>query len=352
MKILADKSIPFIQSFFSDLGELELIDSSEFTPDRISDADVLLVRSITRVNEELLSGSDVQFVATATSGHDHIDIEYLNNKQIRFAHAPGCNARSVAEYVISSLSVLAQTRGISLHGKTAGIIGCGHVGSTVYSMLRALEIECLVYDPPLQNQGASYKFCTIEDLHSADIITVHVPLVLEGDYPSYHMIDSSFLEKLKPDVILINSSRGSVIEEKSLLEFMSQNPESALVLDVWENEPNINMDMLSKTVLSTPHIAGYSLDGRLKGTQMICKQFCDYLNKPYEGPQTGELPKKVYNRIPITEIENDADAIQMAILASYDVRTDSIGLRQLSAADKNNSEILKDKLLRLGFTVA
>ncbi len=348
-------------------------------PDHISDADVLLVRSVTRVDEDLLTGSNVQFVGTATSGHDHIDIDFLDKKQIRFVHAPGCNARSVAEYVLSSLCVLADMRDISLHGRTAGIIGCGHVGSTVASMLSELGIECLLYDPPLQNQCSSYNFSTIEDLQSADIITLHVPLVRDGEYPTYHMIDSSFLRKLKHDVILINTSRGSVIDEHALMKFITRNPHSDLVLDVWENEPDINLNILDKTVISTPHIAGYSLDGRLNGTQMIYKKYCEFYDKKYDGPLAAHLPRRLKNRIPIKDCYDDLEAIQMAVLASYDVRSDSTGLRQLLVGEQkitgnsftdlrnnypirrefsamtveihNNSENLKEKLIRLGFSV-
>ena len=380
MKILADKTIPFIESFFNDLGDIELIDSIEFTPNRVSDADVLLVRSITRVDEGLLCGSNVKFIATPTSGHDHIDTEYLDEKQVHFAHAPGCNARSVAEYVISSLCVISELKDIKLQGKTAGIIGYGHVGTIVAAMMSILGIECLIYDPPLQKSGAHIRFSTFEDIQSADIITLHVPLVCNGDYPTRYMIDESFLEKLSSDLILINTSRGRVIDEHSLINFVSRNPESTLILDVWENEPDINLSMLAKTVISTPHIAGYSLDGRLKGTQMICRQFCDYFDKYYKGPDSGDLPGRLNNRIPISEFENETEAIQMAILASYDVRSDSACLRQLLAVEEditgdtfmelrnnypirrefsamtvefhdNTSGILKEKLSKLGFTV-
>jgi len=221
MKIIADQQILHVAQAFSELAEVTLCDGREITAESIHEADVLLVRSVTPVNANLLQGSQVKFVASATSGQNHIDSDYLQRNNIGFAHAKGSNARSVAEYVLSSLSVLADQYDFKLKDKTVGIIGCGEVGSRVVAMLETMGIQCIMNDPPLKdslensaNTGEQYR--DLQEVLSADIVTLHVPLTEDGPYPTQKLVDADFLDILNDDVILLNTSRGGVIDEAAL----------------------------------------------------------------------------------------------------------------------------------------
>jgi len=335
MKIVADQAIPYINLLFPSIGDVALYDGREIASDHLHDADVLVVRTVTRVNRELLEGSAVKFVATATSGYDHIDTEYLREHQIGFAHAPGCNARSVAEYVLSSLFVLADQRDFDLTEKSVGIIGCGNAGSTVLSLLETLGVACRVYDPPLQEAGARFPFHTIDEVLNSDIITLHVPLTLAGPWPTRNMVDKEFLSRIRSDVILINTSRGGIVDEHDLEFFTEYAPSCSIVLDVWQDEPSINTALLRKTAISTPHIAGYSADAKVRGTWAVYKQVCRYFHRPYNDFPLPVLPESRINRIAISEYTGEIDAVQMAVLAGYDVRTDSASLRHMLILGKD-----------------
>jgi erythronate-4-phosphate dehydrogenase len=379
MKTVADKAIPFVEPFFRSLGEIRLFDGRQITPALIHDADVLLVRTVTRVDKTLLEGSSVRFVATATSGRDHIDTEYLAEKNIGFAHAAGCNARSVAEYVLSSLLSLTASRGVRLEGKTAGIIGYGHVGTVVKALFDCVGIRSLIYDPPLQSHGSHLEFSGLDEVLTADIVTLHVPLINSGPYPTRNLVNNSFLNALCPNVILINTSRGEVVDEQALATFMTARPGSAVVLDVWKNEPVINAELLQQVSIATAHIAGYSLDSKYRGTRMIYAQVCEYFNEDYSVTAFPQLPPTGLNQIEISEYNDAYSTIQLAALASYDVRTDDSLLRQMLtipasvrgeffAGLRNNYAVrreftgtsvrlakpdvsISDKLTRLGFLV-
>ena len=336
MNIVADKSIPFIRSFFNGIGKLNLLDSWEITPSSLLNADILIVRTVTQVNSELLQGTSVRFVATATSGHDHIDLEYLTSNDIGFAHAPGCNACSVGEYVLSSLFMFADQMQIDLQQKSIGIIGCGNVGSMLLSFIRELGMEYHVYDPPRQQHDNSIDYSTLDEVQNADIVTLHVPLTEIGSFPTSRFVNKDFLSRLRSNVILINTSRGGVVDEDALSYFIEENDDCAVALDVWNDEPEINLELLKKTRLSTPHIAGYSLDAKYEGTRAIFKQVCDAFATSYNEPMITTLPENVINHIKISECANDIDAIQMAVLASYDVRTDSAALWQLREINESD----------------
>jgi len=329
MKIIADKAIPFVQSFFQTIGNVVLFDGDQISASDLSDADVLLVRTVTRVDRQLLQDSNIKFVGTATSGHDHIDINYLSENNIGFAHAPGCNARSVAEYVLSSLFVLAEQNGIDLSDKAIGIIGCGHVGSTVLGLLSSLGIRCLVYDPPLQASGSEVVFSQIDEILRADIITIHVPLVSDGAYATRNMVDDDFFASLRQDVILINTSRGEVVDEKALGDFIDSRPDCTVVLDVWQHEPAIDTTLLQKASIATPHIAGYSIDAKFNGTSMIYKQICSYFNTGNTEVALPVLPERMLNLIKIRDYTDHISAIGQAVLASYDIREDDAVMRQV-----------------------
>lgn len=339
MKIIADQQIPHLQAF-SKFGDITVYNGREITAEKVHDADVLLVRSVTSVNASLLEGSQVKFVATVTSGKDHIDEDYLQSKNIGFAHAKGSNARSVAEYTLSSLFVLADQHGFNLTDKTVGVIGCGEVGSRVVDMLETIGVRCLMNDPPLKDEhgrdasendpSAGEKYCDLKALFSADIITLHVPLTEDGHYPTQKLVDADFLAKLNDDVILINTARGGVIDETALKNHQACHEDMKVVLDTWEDEPEIDFELLTQVDISTPHIAGYSTDGKIRATQMIFESMCTFSNLAAKWQATSVLP--CANSLEISESAelNDEEAIQMAILASYDVRSDSISLRGLS----------------------
>jgi len=330
MKIVADRSIPFIKTFFKSLGQLSLLDTSDILRSNLLEADILVTRTVTTIDKALLEGTPVKLVASTSSGYDHIDVDYLRANDIGFAHAPGCNARSVAEYVLSSIFVIAEACNFKLTDKKVGIIGCGNVGSTVLSILEELGMNCLVYDPPRQKKNNDLDFCTLEDIQSADIITLHVPLVTDGPHQTMGLVDQKFLSSLKSDVVLINSSRGSVVDEVALVHFIDSHPDSSIVLDVWKNEPDISLELLKKTTISTPHIAGYSLDGRFNGTSAIFKRVCEFFDKSYTESELPNLKEFEVDQIKINNACSDTDAVQLAVLASYDVRTDSAALRQIN----------------------
>jgi erythronate-4-phosphate dehydrogenase len=329
MKIVADSAIPYVEYFFSALGEVVLCDGRSISRADLSDADVLIVRTVTPVNSRLLDGTAVKFVGSATSGIDHIDTQYLRDKNILFAQAHGCNARSVAEYVFSSLCVLAGENPAALAGKTVGIVGCGHTGSALYNILQQLGIRCLLNDPPLQLQGSSLPLQTIDEVLAADIISLHVPLVSDGEHATRHLLDRNRLAGLREDVILINASRGGVIDELALIDFLDRAPQSAAVIDVWENEPVINAELLARATIATPHIAGYSTDAKLSGTLMVFREACRVFEQDFDDSMIPQLSVPEPDHIFIGDDQLPLEAVQAAVLASYDVRTDSGVLRYM-----------------------
>ncbi|MFT5134392.1 MAG: erythronate-4-phosphate dehydrogenase, partial [Gammaproteobacteria bacterium] len=288
LKIIADNAIPFVERFFSRIGEVNLVDGRKIFAETIKGADVLVCRTVTKVNAQLLQNSAICIVASPTSGFDHVDLNYLQQQSITFVSAPGSNARSVAEYVLSALFVLADQNAFDLTDKTVGIIGCGKVGSEVRDFFQAIGITSQVYDPILQESSDSNDYCELADIQAADIITLHVPLTTDGAYPTLRMLDARFFHDLKEDVILINTARGQVLDETDFKKFLLLNPQAMAVVDVWENEPAIDAALLLRADIATSHIAGYSMDGKLRATQMVFDKVCESLNinNDYEGQQT------------------------------------------------------------------
>ena len=334
MKIIADQQISHVAQAFSELAEVTLCNGREITAESIHEADVLLVRSVTLIDANLLEGSQVKFVASATSGQNHIDSDYLQRNNIGFADAKGSNARSVAEYVLSSLFVLADQHDFKLKEKTVGIIGCGEVGSRVVAMLEAMGVQTIMNDPPLKdaignNASIGDKYRDLQEVLLADIVTLHVPLTEDGSYPTQQMVNSGFLDKLNDDVILLNTSRGGVIDEMALRAHIESHHNMKVVLDVWENEPDIDTDLLTHTSIGTPHIAGYSIDAKLRATEMIFRSMCEFFKLDAAWQAVTELPDENMPELNLNADVDDEDAIQIAVLASYDVRGDSEALRCL-----------------------
>jgi erythronate-4-phosphate dehydrogenase len=335
MKIVADQQIPHVVQAFSEFAEVTLCNGREINAEKIHDADVLLLRSVTTVNADLLEDSQVRFVASATSGLDHIDQDYLHKNKIGFAHARGSNARSVAEYVLSSLFVLADQHDIKFKDKTVGVIGYGEVGSRVVELLKTLDVKTIINDPPLKDapekdESGDVNYRDVHEIFSADIITLHVPLTSDGPYPTQNLLDAQFLSQLNDDVILLNTARGGVINEAALKNRLACHKDMKVVLDVWENEPDIDLELLSEIDIGTPHIAGYSTDGKIHATEMIFELLCEFFKLDYKWNPVFELAVANSLELPLGAELDDQDAIQMAILASYDVRGDSASLRQLS----------------------
>ncbi|MFT5349227.1 MAG: erythronate-4-phosphate dehydrogenase [Gammaproteobacteria bacterium] len=330
LKIIADNAIPFVERFFSRIGEVNLVDGRKIFAETIKGADVLVCRTVTKVNAQLLQNSAICIVASPTSGFDHVDLNYLQQQSITFVSAPGSNARSVAEYVLSALFVLADQNAFDLTDKTVGIIGCGKVGSEVRDFFQAIGITSQVYDPILQESSDSNDYCELADIQAADIITLHVPLTTDGAYPTLRMLDARFFHDLKEDVILINTARGQVLDETDFKKFLLLNPQAMAVVDVWENEPAIDAALLLRADIATSHIAGYSMDGKLRATQMVFDKVCESLNinNDYEGQQT-IFPMDRSREISLSHDQKDIDAISMAVLASYDVRSDAAALRRI-----------------------
>lgn len=277
MKIIIDENIAFAKEAFNQFGEVSLMPGKKIINSVLKDADILIVRSVTKVNKDLLQNTNVKFVGTATIGVDHIDVSYLKDNGITFSYAKGCNSYSVAEYIVAALLFLANNFNFRLSDKSLGIVGVGNIGSKVNKFARALGMNVFLNDPPLQREDNINKFVSLEEVLNADIVTFHVPLNKDGADKTYHLLDKEKLDCIKDKTILINSSRGAVINNEDLLEVIDKKRLS-VILDVWENEPNINMELLRKVLIGTPHIAGYSWEGKVNGTLMIYNALCNYLN--------------------------------------------------------------------------
>jgi len=300
MIILADENIPLANSLFDPLGEVRCMPGRRIAPEHVRDVDVLLVRSVTRVDEALLKNSRVQYVGTATIGTDHLDTAYLDRRGIRWCAAPGCNAGAVADYVLSSLLTIVRERKVFLRELTLGVVGCGNVGSLVASRARALGMEVIENDPPLERQTKATRYRPLRDVFNADVITLHTPLTKEGPDATHHMVGHRFLNRMRDYACLINTSRGAVVDNTILKTFLGGEYTNA-ILDVWEHEPAIDPDLVKKVYLATPHIAGYSLDGKIRGTWMVYRQVCEWL-----GREVASSLKALLDAAPASELQIDA----------------------------------------------
>lgn len=322
MKIFADENMPLVQPFFAELGEVCLFDGRNVTAGQLEEADILLVRSVTNVNASLLAtNTALKFVGTATIGMDHIDQSYLQQRQIPFCNAPGCNARSVVEYVLSSLFFLADKYQWQLSQKTVGIVGAGNIGSRLAQLLQALQIPVLVCDPLRAQQETDFPHVDFTELcQRADVISFHVPLVKEGEYRTRHLLDSAALAAMKPDCAIINASRGAVIDNQALLAAQAEL-RRPLILDVWENEPDILQPLLPYTDIATAHIAGHSIEGKARGTEMLYQAVCHLLQRPATLQLQQLLPLPAVEKLQINASFGLPD-VQNAARMLYDVRRD------------------------------
>jgi erythronate-4-phosphate dehydrogenase len=330
MKIVADANIPFVKECFSSIGEVTVVGGREITPDVVADADALLVRSITPVGEELLAGSKVRFVATATIGFDHVDIDLLGRNNIGFASAPGSNANSAAEYVIAGLLDIGQKYALDLEGRSIGIIGVGNVGGRVAKKCEAMGMAVFLNDPPLKRQTGDAKYLPLEKLFNCDFITFHTPLTFEGPDKTYHLADEKFFKSLKQRCVFVNASRGPVVDSSALKSAIRSGRLRAVMLDVWENEPDIDIELLKMVDLSTPHIAGYSLDGKIAGMIMIYKAACEYFAVEPKFDLKDFLPEPAVPELKVNpNIANDQDALLSSVQKIYRIDKDDTRLRRI-----------------------
>jgi len=330
MKIVADANIPFVRECFGAVGDIEVVPGREITPEVVADADALLVRSITPVDEPLLSGSPVRFVGTATIGFDHIDLDYLECSAIGFASAPGSNANSAAEYIIAGLLEVGRRHQLRLKGASIGVIGAGNVGSRVAAKCEALGMRVLRNDPPLRRHTGDPKYVPLDALCDCDFITIHTPLTHEGVDKTHHLADERFFASLKTGVVFLNASRGAVVDSQALKAAIRAGRLQATVLDVWEGEPVIDVDLLERVDLGTPHIAGYSLDGKIGGMIMIYESLCRHFGiaprfEPADFLPAANVP---HLALPATEGDDEA-AIAQTVATVYDIRRDDSNLRQV-----------------------
>lgn len=336
-KIIIDENIAFADKAFNHLGVVETVPGRSISNQLLKDADILIVRFITRVDEHLLIDTNVKFVGTATIGTDHIDLNYLKRKKIAFADAKGCNAFSVAEYVVASLFYLSVKYNFILKGKSIGIVGVGNIGSKVARFAEALGMKILLNDPPLERIGVPGKFVSLNEILKCDIITLHTPLNPSGIDKTLHLFNRENLAALKENTILINTSRGAVVNNYDLLETIKRK-RIITVLDVWENEPEINSELLERTDIATPHIAGYSYEGKANGTIMIYESLCKFLNA--EKKYDFQFPVITDPVIEIDFSERFENNMNQLISKIYSIADDDKRMRKISGM--SNSEIIKE----------
>ncbi len=324
MKIVADENIPLVREAFQTLGDVVTLPGRKLTREALADADLLMVRSVTKANAALLEGTPVRFVATATIGLDHLDIPYLNERGIVFASAPGSNAESVAQYIASALATLAERGGFSLAQKTLGIIGVGNVGSRVERVAKALGLKVILNDPPLERKtGDVRRYRPLKEIFEADLITTHVPLEKKGPEATWHLANRDFFGRMKPGAMYLNSSRGEVHDTAALSHALETKQLSQVVLDVWEGEPSPEAALVRRVTLGTPHIAGYGFDGKIRGTEMIYQAACRFLGvaESWSPWPLIDPPKEAAFILDATGLSTD-DLCRRFVRKIYDIQED------------------------------
>ena len=373
MKFVVDDKIPFIKGVLERFGEVKYLPGKEISAGDVKDADALITRTRTKCNGELLKGSAMKIIASATIGYDHIDTEWCEKNGVEWTNAPGCNSGSVMQYIASVFSLLVTEKGIDVSKLKIGVIGVGNVGSKVSRAAGAFGMKVFEIDPPRQEQEPDKTFYSLEDVAGElDIITFHTPLTKEGRHRTFHLFDEELLKKLKKGVVIINSSRGEVVDNKVLKKALKNEDVKLAVLDVWENEPDIDLELLDRVWLGTPHIAGYSQDGKANGTMMSIQAVSKklHLNIDTWQPSGVPLPEE-----PLIEIDtngmSDQEIVSKAVLHTYDIRNDDRALRKdpdkfeylrgsypvrreffsYKVRLSGGNEKIKEKLSALGFNV-
>ncbi len=339
MKFIIDDKIPYVKGALEPFGEVIYLPGAKITKDIVKNADALLIRTRTLCNEKLLSGSSVKFIATATIGYDHIDTVYCSEAGIAWTNAPGCNSGSVEQYIASALVTYAQTKNLSFKNLCIGVVGVGNVGSKVARLCRLLGMKVVQNDPPRARAEDPSAFVSLEHIMAeADVISLHVPLNLYGDDATYHLADAGFFSGLKRNPLLINTCRGEVVNTSAIKTALAQGKVTEYICDCWEQEPEIDLELLSMAWLATPHIAGYSRDGKAMGTQMSIRALSRFFGLGINHWQPGDIEPPVK---PVFELnglnKKEQQVITEAILATYDIRSDDRALRK----DPSGFELLR-----------
>ncbi len=335
MKIICSTNMPFVLEAFGTLGEARVCEGRHLTAEAVRDADLLAIRSTTRVNRELLEGSRVRFVGTATIGTDHMDIPWLERAGIRWCSAAGCNANSVAEYVTAALLTLAVRRGLTLRGRTIGVVGVGNVGRRVVEKARALGLRVLQNDPPRARREGAAGFVELGALLAeSDIVTLHVPLEKGGADPTWQMAGHGFFERMKKGAIFINAARGALVNSDELMAAQDRGILSAVVLDTWEGEPAYRTDVLSRVDLATPHIAGHSFEGKVMGTVMVYREACRFLGVPADWCHEPLMPPAPVPEVEVAGGGRSLEAtLHEVVRRVYDIEADDARLRAGAGLD-------------------
>lgn len=344
MRVIADENIPQISDVLDDVADVRLMQGRQITRDDLVDADALLVRSITKVNRDLLRGTPVKFVGSATIGMDHLDEMYLKENGITYTNAAGCNANSVVEYVICAILEVAVRKNIRLEGKTLGIIGKGNIGRPLSERIKMLGMKVKCCDPPLEQKGESGPWFSHEEiLKTCEFVTYHVPITKDGKHPTYHLLNKNKSGLYQEHQTLINACRGPVFDNSDLLNAMNENIDRTLILDVWENEPSISLALLEKTMIATPHIAGYSQEGKLTGTEMISKALFGKfgIEKKWKAKLPEPENKVLALKKSIAGFENQMHDI---CLQAYRLLEDDQRLRETKKLSAEDAAIAFDKL--------
>lgn len=341
MRILADENIPLVDAFFAEFGDIHRMPGRRINRAALEQADVLLVRSVTRVDRELLEGSQVRFVGTCTIGTDHLDLDYFAEAGITWASAPGCNARGVVDYVLGSLLALAEGEGVDLSSRCYGVVGAGEVGGRLVDVLRGLGWEVKVCDPPRQTREACGFVSLDEIIETCDVISLHTPLILDGAHATFHLLDQARLERLRAGSWLINASRGAVVDNTALRNQLAQRQDIQAVLDVWEGEPQVNVELAELCWIATPHIAGYSLDGKLRGTAQIYQAFCASKGLVPKLELAALMPSAPLRGLSFADTASADELLATVCRAVYDPRRDDAAFRRTLGGD--------DEQRRMGF---
>ena len=328
MKIIADENMPFVRELFSEFGDVRLLAGRSMEPAQVAAADLLLVRSVTRVNAELLDRArNLRFVGSATVGVEHLDIPYLESRGIAHANAPGCNALAVAEYVLSSLLHLSGLHDFDLSKQTVAIVGAGNIGTALADKLAALGVSVQLCDPPLERAGDPRGFVPFKQVLKADIVSLHVPLTRTGPDATWHLLNQAVLAEFRADQYLINTSRGAVIDNQALLAIKTSGLGPVVVLDVWEPEPDFVQALLPHVSLATPHIAGFTQEGRARGTLMLYQWVCQMLHTTASIDLQKLLPPARPSRVDV-ESYAPGQLWQLLVPLVYEVKKDDRVFRQ------------------------
>lgn len=324
MKIVADAGIPYIKGRIEAYGEVTYVPTEEIDAAAVKDADILFVRTPTKCRPALLEGSRCRFIATASCGFDHIDTAYCAAHSVKWHNAPGCNARSVAQYILASLLLYTDAEGVEPAGITVGIVGVGHVGGAVADALHAAGFNLLLNDPPRAEAENPSGFVPLSEIEArCDVITLHTPLIKEGKHPTRHLADAAFFSRLRRRPLFINAARGGVADDRALLSARRSGQIRGFIIDCWENEPSgIYLPLLDEAFVATPHIAGYSDDGKAVGSYMSLCDVAAFCGMPKPDMQYPPEPEN-----PVIDLAGEENPLLAAVLHSYDPRTDFARLK-------------------------